>query len=147
VNGIDGLISSGVGAAAASGRPAWIVTGDLGLFHDMNGLAAMGDLTGPVRVVVLNNAGGGIFEFLPQAGQIEREEFEALLGTPVEIEPARVAAAHGIPYSRVEDLGQLEDVGRHTGLIEIPVDRRRNVELHERIAARVGEALGVTRGA
>ncbi len=147
VNGIDGLISSGVGAAAASGRPAWIVTGDLGLFHDMNGLAAMGGLTGPVRVVVLNNAGGGIFEFLPQAGQIEREEFEALLGTPVEIEPARVAATHGIPYSRVEDLGRLEEVGRHTGLIEIPVDRRRNVELHERIAARVAEALGVPRGA
>jgi 2-succinyl-5-enolpyruvyl-6-hydroxy-3-cyclohexene-1-carboxylate synthase len=113
----------------------------------MNGLAAMGDLTGPVRVVVLNNAGGGIFEFLPQAGQIEREEFEALLGTPVEIEPARVAATHGIPHSRVEDLGQLEEVGRHTGLIEIPVDRRRNVELHERIAARVAEALGVPRGA
>ena len=40
-NGIDGLISSGIGAAAASGRPTWIVTGDLGLLHDMNGLAAL----------------------------------------------------------------------------------------------------------
>jgi 2-succinyl-5-enolpyruvyl-6-hydroxy-3-cyclohexene-1-carboxylate synthase len=147
VNGIDGLISSGLGAAAASGRPTWIVTGDLGLFHDMNGLSAMRHLTGPVRIVVLNNDGGGIFEFLPQAGQIEREEFEALLGTPLGIGPEKVAAAHGIRYSRVDDLGQLSDAGRHTGLIEIPVDRRRNVELHQRIAARVAEALGVRRGA
>jgi 2-succinyl-5-enolpyruvyl-6-hydroxy-3-cyclohexene-1-carboxylate synthase len=147
VNGIDGLISSGLGAAAASGRPAWIVTGDLGLFHDMNGLAAMREAAGPVRVVVLNNGGGGIFEFLPQAGEIERDEFEALLGTPLGIEPANVAATHGIPYTRVDDLGQLEEAGRHTGLIEIPVDRGRNVEVHERIAARVAEALGARRGA
>jgi 2-succinyl-5-enolpyruvyl-6-hydroxy-3-cyclohexene-1-carboxylate synthase len=147
VNGIDGLISSGLGAAAASGRPTWILTGDLGLFHDMNGLAAMRDVAGPVRIVVLNNNGGGIFEFLPQADQIERDDFEALLGTPLDIEPARVAATHGVSYSRVEDLGGLEEAGRHTGMIEIPVDRRRNVELHARIAARVAEALGVARGA
>jgi 2-succinyl-5-enolpyruvyl-6-hydroxy-3-cyclohexene-1-carboxylate synthase len=147
VNGIDGLISSGLGAAAASGRPTWIVTGDLGLFHDMNGLAAMRDVAGPVRIVVLNNNGGGIFEFLPQADQIERDDFEALLGTPLGIEPARVAATHGVSYSRVDDLGGLEEAVRHTGMIEIPVDRRRNVELHARIAARVAEALGVARGA
>ena len=107
-NGIDGLISSGIGAAAASGRPAWIVTGDLGLFHDMNGLAALRDADAPVRIVVLNNDGGGIFEFLPQARQIDRDEFEALLGTPLEIDPERIAAAHGVPYARVEDLGELD---------------------------------------
>src|SRR5215207_8714327 len=72
-NGIDGLISSGIGAAVATGRPTWIVTGDLGLHHDMNGLAAIRAAPAPVRVVVLNNDGGGIFEFLPQAEQIERE--------------------------------------------------------------------------
>jgi 2-succinyl-5-enolpyruvyl-6-hydroxy-3-cyclohexene-1-carboxylate synthase len=147
VNGIDGLISSGLGAAAASGRPAWIVTGDLGLFHDMNGLAALRHVTVPVRIVVLNNDGGGIFEFLPQAAQIERDEFEALLGTPLGIDPAKVAAIHGVPHARVDDLGQLEQAGRETCLIEIPVDRRRNVELHERVAARVAEALGAPRGA
>jgi len=145
VNGIDGLISSGLGAAAASGRPAWIVTGDLGLFHDMNGLAALRDTGGPVRIVVLNNDGGGIFEFLPQAAQIDRDEFEALLGTPLGIDPERIAAAHGVPYARVEDLGELDRACGHTGLIEIPVDRRRNVELHERVAAGVAEAIGVPR--
>ena len=76
-NGIDGLISSGIGAAVASGRPTWIVTGDLGLFHDMNALATLRHADGPVRIVVINNDGGGIFEFLPQAGEVERAEFEA----------------------------------------------------------------------
>ena len=67
-NGIDGLISSGIGAAHASGRPTTIVTGDLGLLHDIGGLAALRDVSTPVRIVVIDNDGGGIFHFLPQAG-------------------------------------------------------------------------------
>ena len=66
-NGIDGLVSSGIGAAAASGRPTIIVTGDLGLLHDLGGLAAVAEATAPVRIVVVANDGGGIFDFLPQA--------------------------------------------------------------------------------
>ena len=66
-NGIDGLVSSGIGAAHASGRPTTIVTGDLGLLHDLGGLAALRDVSAPVRIVVIDNDGGGIFGFLPQA--------------------------------------------------------------------------------
>jgi 2-succinyl-5-enolpyruvyl-6-hydroxy-3-cyclohexene-1-carboxylate synthase len=146
-NGIDGLVSSGIGAAVAGGRPAWVITGDLGLYHDMNGLAALRDLAAPVRIVVINNDGGGIFEFLPQADQIAREEFEALLGTPLGIDPARVAAVYGLRHTRVASLDQLGAAAEHTGLIEVPVDRRRNVELHRRVADRVAEALGALRGA
>jgi 2-succinyl-5-enolpyruvyl-6-hydroxy-3-cyclohexene-1-carboxylate synthase len=147
-NGIDGLISSGIGSATASSRPTWIVTGDLGLHHDMNGLAALRHASAPVRVVVLNNNGGGIFEFLPQAEQLDRDEFEALLGTPLGLDPARIAAVYDLPHARVERLDRLADAaGQGTALIEIPVDRRRNVELHRRIAERVGEALGARHGA
>jgi 2-succinyl-5-enolpyruvyl-6-hydroxy-3-cyclohexene-1-carboxylate synthase len=141
-NGIDGLVSSGIGAAAASGRATWIVTGDLGLWHDMNGLAALRHASAPVRIVVVNNDGGGIFEFLPQAEQIERDEFEALFGTPLGLDLERVAALYGLPYARVERLDGLADaIAAGTGLIEVPVDRRRNVELHRRIAERVAQAL------
>jgi 2-succinyl-5-enolpyruvyl-6-hydroxy-3-cyclohexene-1-carboxylate synthase len=141
-NGIDGLISSGIGAAAASGRPTWIVTGDLCLYHDMNGLAALRGISAPVRVVVLNNDGGGIFEFLPQAGQVEREEFEAILGTPLGIDPAKVAELHGLRHVLVDDLAGLAAAAEGgTAIIEIPVDRRRNVEVHQRIAERAAEAL------
>jgi 2-succinyl-5-enolpyruvyl-6-hydroxy-3-cyclohexene-1-carboxylate synthase len=141
-NGIDGLVSSGIGAASATGRPTWIVTGDLGLYHDMNGLAALEDDGPPVRIVVLNNDGGGIFEFLPQAEQIEREEFEAILGTPLGIAPARVAELHGLGHIRVDDIAELAHVARAgTAIIEVPVDRRANVQVHRRIADRAAEAL------
>jgi 2-succinyl-5-enolpyruvyl-6-hydroxy-3-cyclohexene-1-carboxylate synthase len=145
-NGIDGLVSAGMGAAAATGQPTWIVTGDLGLFHDMNGLAATREANAPVRIVVLNNDGGGIFEFLPQADQVERDEFEAILGTPLGIDIAKVAALHGLRHFLVRDLDELADAAKlERGIIEIPVDRQRNVEVHRRISARVGEALSVHR--
>jgi 2-succinyl-5-enolpyruvyl-6-hydroxy-3-cyclohexene-1-carboxylate synthase len=141
-NGIDGLVSSGIGAATAAGRPTWIVTGDLGLYHDMNGLAALEDDGPPVRIVVLNNDGGGIFEFLPQAEQIEREEFEAILGTPLGIEPAKVAELHGLRHTRVGDIGELaRTTGAGTAITEVPVDRRANVQVHRRIADRAADAL------
>jgi 2-succinyl-5-enolpyruvyl-6-hydroxy-3-cyclohexene-1-carboxylate synthase len=81
-NGIDGLISAGIGAAHASGRPTTIVSGDLGLLHDLGGLAALRDVSTSVRIVVIDNNGGGIFHFLPQERALGGEEFEALLGTP-----------------------------------------------------------------
>ncbi len=146
-NGIDGLISSGIGAATSLARPTWVITGDLGLYHDMNGLAALRGASTPVRIVVLNNDGGGIFEFLPQATQMDREEFEALLGTPLGIDLEKVAEVHGLRHTRITDLGQLEGAAERTGLIEIPVDRQGNVELHRHVAERVTEALGALRGA
>jgi 2-succinyl-5-enolpyruvyl-6-hydroxy-3-cyclohexene-1-carboxylate synthase len=142
-NGIDGLVSSGIGAAEASGRPTWILTGDLGLFHDMNGLAGLRDISVAVRIVVLNNNGGGIFEFLPQAEQVTREEFEAIFGTPLGLDLQRVAGLHGLHYERIDALAQLEDVAEAgAALIEVPVpDRRRNVELHRRLAEAAERAV------
>jgi 2-succinyl-5-enolpyruvyl-6-hydroxy-3-cyclohexene-1-carboxylate synthase len=140
-NGIDGLVSSGIGAAVATGRPTWIVTGDLGLFHDMNGLAAIRQTKAPVRIVVINNDGGAIFEFLPQAGQVERKEFEALLGTPLGIEPKQVAALHGLTYRRLDRLHELATLPRSPVLIEVRTDRTDNLALHERLREVAGEAV------
>ena len=132
-NGIDGLVSSAIGAAAASGRPTWVVLGDLCLFHDSNGLAALHDVEPPVRFVVSNNAGGGIFEFLPQAEALDRGEFEALLGTPVGVEIERLAALHEIRYERVEDLSRLGATAGAHAILEVRTDRRANLELHRRL--------------
>ena len=128
-NGIDGLLASGIGAAVATGRPTWILTGDLGLFHDLNSLSLLRDSGAAVRLVVFDNAGGGIFEFLPQAGQVSREEFEALFGTPTGLDCERAAALWGLPHRRI---GRAAEIGRGVGrseVIEVPVDRRRGVEL------------------
>src|SRR5204863_4893902 len=126
-NGIDGLISSGIGAAHATGKPTTIVTGDLGLLHDIGGLAALRDVSTPVRVVVIDNDGGGIFHFLPQEQALGDEEFETLLGTPRGVSAAKAAALFDLPHRKLESLDELpEALAAGTGLIEIKTDRRAN---------------------
>ncbi len=141
-NGIDGLLSSGIGAAHASGRPTTIVTGDLGLLHDVGGLAALRDVSAPVRIVVIDNDGGGIFGFLPQAEALPAEEFEALLGTPRGVDVAKAAELFGLPHRRIESLEELSAaLAAGTGLIEAQVDRQANVELHRQLSGRVSAAI------
>jgi 2-succinyl-5-enolpyruvyl-6-hydroxy-3-cyclohexene-1-carboxylate synthase len=141
-NGIDGLISSGLGAACASGRPTTIVTGDLGLLHDLGGLAALREVSTPVRIVVIDNDGGGIFHFLPQETALDRDEFEALLGTPRGVDVANAAALFDLPHRRLDSLDGLVDaLAADTALIEVPVDRPTHVDLHRRLAGRVAAAI------
>lgn len=141
-NGIDGLISSGIGAAHASGKPTTILTGDLGLLHDIGGLAALSDVSTPVRIVVIDNDGGGIFHFLPQQQSLGSEEFEALLGTPRGVDVARAAALFDLPHRRLDSLSEIPDaLAAGTGLIEVKADRQTNVDLHRRLAASVAAAI------
>jgi 2-succinyl-5-enolpyruvyl-6-hydroxy-3-cyclohexene-1-carboxylate synthase len=141
-NGIDGLVSSGIGAAAASGLPTTIVTGDLGLLHDVGGLAALRDVEAPVRVLVVDNDGGGIFHFLPQAEALDGEEFEAMLGTPRGVSAAKAADLFDLPHRSLGSLAELPDaLASGTGLIEVRVDREANVALHRGLAATVASAL------
>jgi 2-succinyl-5-enolpyruvyl-6-hydroxy-3-cyclohexene-1-carboxylate synthase len=142
-NGIDGLISSGIGAAQASGRPTTIVTGELGLLHDLGGLAALHGVETPVRIVVIDNGGGGIFHFLPQESAMSEEEFEALLGTPREIDVARAAELFDLPHRCLDNLDDLPGVlAAGTGLVEVRTDRQANVQVHRDLAAQVSDALG-----
>jgi 2-succinyl-5-enolpyruvyl-6-hydroxy-3-cyclohexene-1-carboxylate synthase len=141
-NGIDGLLSSGIGAAAASGQPTTVLMGDLGLLHDVGGLAALRDVEAPVRIVVIDNDGGGIFHFLPHESALAPEEFEALMGTPRGVGVARAAALFDLPHRRLDSLADLPNaLAAGTGLIEVRVDRRANVELHGRLTAAVAAAI------
>jgi 2-succinyl-5-enolpyruvyl-6-hydroxy-3-cyclohexene-1-carboxylate synthase len=141
-NGIDGLLSSGIGAAHASGRPTTIVTGDLGLLHDIGGLAALRDVSTPVRIVVIDNGGGGIFHFLPQEEALDEAEFEALLGTPRGVSADKAAALFDLPHQRLESLADLPGaLAAGTGLIEVKTDRHTNVATHRLITTSVHKAL------
>jgi 2-succinyl-5-enolpyruvyl-6-hydroxy-3-cyclohexene-1-carboxylate synthase len=145
-NGIDGLISSGIGAAHATGRPTTIVTGDLGLLHDVGGLAALRDVSVPVRIVVIDNDGGGIFHFLPQEGTMGDEEFEALLGTPRGVDVGKAAELFDLPHRRLESLDQLPDaLAAGTGLIEVKTNRQTNTILHHELHQRVQQSLAALR--
>jgi 2-succinyl-5-enolpyruvyl-6-hydroxy-3-cyclohexene-1-carboxylate synthase len=145
-NGIDGLVSSGIGAAHASGRPTTIVTGDLGLLHDVGGLAALRDVSTPVRIVVVDNDGGGIFGFLPQSEVLPGDEFEALLGTPRGVDAAKAAGLFGLAHRRLDSLSRLpEALDAGTGLVEVKTDRTTNVTLHQKLTSRVHEAIAALR--
>ena len=140
-NGIDGQISTALGAGAASGRRTWVVLGDLALFHDMNGLAALREVEAPVRIVVIDNSGGGIFEFLPQAQALDRGEFEALLGTPSGLASERIAALHGIEHRRVDALRDLGAPADGPVVLEVRADRAENLTLHRSITERATAAV------
>lgn len=144
-NGIDGVVSSALGAAAAERGPALLVIGDLSFYHDSNGLLAAMQQHLNLTIVLLNNDGGGIFSFLPQAG--EPEHFETLFGTPHGLDFRPLAQMYGARYQRVVDwpafraaVGNgLASGGLH--IVEVPTDRARNVTLHREMWKAVSEAL------
>jgi 2-succinyl-5-enolpyruvyl-6-hydroxy-3-cyclohexene-1-carboxylate synthase len=137
-NGIDGLVSSGLGAAAAGGERTFVLAGDLSLYHDMNGLLAVRRLGVEATIIVLDNGGGGIFDFLPIAAH--RDGYDELFATPTGLDLERVAALYELPFTRLERHGGLAAAIERPGLVQVPLDRARNVALHRELFARVAEA-------
>jgi 2-succinyl-5-enolpyruvyl-6-hydroxy-3-cyclohexene-1-carboxylate synthase len=141
-NGIDGFLSTGFGAALGAGTPAYLLAGDLSFLHDLTGLAAAARLGVSAALVVVNNDGGGIFHFLPQAGM---EHFERHFGTPHGLDPVRVAEALGVPGDRATTAADLDGAlaAPQDGprLIEVRTDRAENVTLHRAIREAVAAAL------
>ena len=106
-SGIDGLVSSGLGVA--TGRdpaPTVLLLGDLSLYHDMNGLWALQRHGIRATLVVCDNNGGGIFNFLPQAEH--QDVFEEIFATPLGLDLSQVARLYGLVYSPVSDRSGLE---------------------------------------
>ncbi len=144
-NGIDGVVSTALGAAAALAGPLALVIGDLSFYHDMNGLLAARRHGLRATIVLLNNDGGGIFSFLPQAEH--GEQFERLFGTPHGLDFRHVAALYGLAFTRVESWPAFREAvraslaGDGVSVIEVPTERPRNVELHRRIWPAVAQAV------
>jgi len=146
VNGIDGFVSTVLGAATASSGPTVALLGDLCLLHDANGLLGAADRGVDATFVVLDNDGGGIFSFLPQADL--PDHFELLFGTPQGLDLAALAAMHGLHAHRVEKAGEVVPAveaaiaagGVH--LVIVPTERADNVTRHREAWAAVAAALG-----
>lgn len=142
-NGIDGTLSTALGVAHGGG-PAVLLTGDLALLHDTNGLLSASRLRGSLTVVVINNRGGGIFEHLPVAAF--DPPFEEFFATPQAVDFGRLAAAYGIEHHRVERwsrLGELIEVLPAQGvrLVEVPADRKRDAATRKRLFAAIAAGL------
>ncbi|MDQ2825559.1 MAG: 2-succinyl-5-enolpyruvyl-6-hydroxy-3-cyclohexene-1-carboxylic-acid synthase [Actinomycetota bacterium] len=159
VNGIDGFVSTVLGAAAArsgsdGGGPVVGVCGDLTFLHDAGGLLGAARRGVAATFVVVDNDGGGIFSFLPQAradgGSGMGRHFETLFGTPQGVDLAALAAVHGVATERVvkaDDLLPALDRALGAGgvrLVIVPTDRTDNVERHRQVwdAASIPGAAG-----
>jgi 2-succinyl-5-enolpyruvyl-6-hydroxy-3-cyclohexene-1-carboxylate synthase len=144
-SGIDGLVSTGLGVAAATEEPAVLLLGDLSLYHDMNGLWAARRHGLKVVIVALDNNGGGIFEFLPQAEH--RDVFEEIFATPLDLRLEHVARLYDLYFCAVEDADDLPDmlgralVADRSTLVAARFGRKTSVEGHRACWQAVAEAV------
>lgn len=130
-SGIDGNVSTALGIAAARGRVVALL-GDLTCQHDLGGLAAARGRD--ALLVVLNNGGGGIFEYLPPAAL---PEFEAGWLTPQTLDFAAAARAFGLAYRTADRLETFKAACSRAlaaggpCLLEARIDRRASVTRRE----------------
>ncbi|EDL64972.1 2-succinyl-5-enolpyruvyl-6-hydroxy-3-cyclohexene-1-carboxylic-acid synthase [Bacillus sp. SG-1] len=143
-NGIDGVISTAMGVSA-SGRQTYLLIGDLAFYHDMNGLLA-GKMYGlNLKIILVNNNGGGIFSYLPQAN--EKEHFELLFGTPAGLEFSHAANLYGANYKKAltyeEYMSALSDWETDEGfsIIEAVTNREENVRNHREMWENVSREI------
>lgn len=144
-NGIDGVVSTAIGAAAASRGPLVLVIGDLALYHDMNGLLAAKLHALNALIVLVNNDGGGIFSFLPQAAY--PAHFEQLFGTPHGLEFEHAARLYGARYADVRDWNEFRERVREDldapglKIVQVKTDRERNVTMHRAVWQAVSKVV------
>lgn len=144
-SGIDGIVSSALGAGAVQEAPVVCVTGDLSFHHDLNALHLVRQAGGRATILLIHNDGGGIFSFLPVARH--RETFERYFGTPhgLDFEPA--AALYGVPFARARDAAGAAEAAvrsaaaRETRVIQLRSDREENRAAHQRVVEAVVRAM------
>lgn len=146
-NGIDGVVSTALGHAAAGRGPTALLIGDLSLLHDINGLWAGTRHGLDLTIVLVNNNGGGIFHYLPQAAH--GRVFEEWFGTPGGVDFASAARAFGVEHRVLGEWAELDAALAAGGVrvLEFRTDRARNRELHERAWRAAVDAAGGSAGA
>jgi 2-succinyl-5-enolpyruvyl-6-hydroxy-3-cyclohexene-1-carboxylate synthase len=146
-NGIDGVLSTAIGVAAGSGAPVVALVGDLAFLYDAGALlwAARRQLS--LTVIVVDNDGGGIFSFLPQAAALPIGQFERYWGTPHGADILAIASAYGVETFEVADRQHLDGILADAGRPGVRValvrsERAANVAAHDRLHAAVAAAVG-----
>lgn len=130
-NGIDGVTSTALGVAAARGERVVLVIGDVSFYHDMNGLWAAKRHSLNLTVVLINNEGGGIFNFLPQSQH--NAFFEEWFATPPGLDPRLATELYGGRHTLAGDWDSFRTALKQDdglNVIEIRTDRLSNVAMH-----------------
>jgi 2-succinyl-5-enolpyruvyl-6-hydroxy-3-cyclohexene-1-carboxylate synthase len=144
-NGIDGTVATAFGVAARAPGPTVLLVGDVALAHDAGALLTARRLGLDLTIVLLDNGGGGIFDFLAVAG--EADVFEEHVATPTGLDFAAVAAAYGCRHAPVDDPAALEKAldrelsASGTAILHVRTDRAENVALHREVWRAVAAAL------
>ena len=144
VSGIDGTMSSALGVAA-SGKHVTLLIGDLSFYHDLNSLLIAKRYQLPITIVLINNNGGGIFSFLPQAK--EEKYFEHLFGTPLDIDFKHAVDLYEGNYNLVKSEAELASVLKKSktlnqfSVIELQTNRAENVTWHRDLWAKIVKRL------
>ncbi|MFO1444269.1 2-succinyl-5-enolpyruvyl-6-hydroxy-3-cyclohexene-1-carboxylic-acid synthase [Bacillus sp. Bva_UNVM-123] len=132
-NGIDGTTSTALGAGVSL-QPLYLVVGDLTFFHDLNGLIAAKQYGININIILINNNGGGIFSFLPQANH--PKNFEQLFGTPLDLQFEHVVKMYGGHYELITDWDHFNTVMKKFAttqglkVMEITTNREKNLSEH-----------------
>ena len=143
-NGIDGTVSTAFGVAA-TGAEVVLVLGDVTLAHDIGGLLAARRLGLKLTILLLNNSGGGIFNFLPVATQ--GDAFQRHIATPTGLHFAHAAALYGLDHTPVSSSDELVEAlfsalaGSASTLIEVHTERQANRELHAEVETAASRSL------
>ncbi|TFH20677.1 MAG: 2-succinyl-5-enolpyruvyl-6-hydroxy-3-cyclohexene-1-carboxylate synthase, partial [Acidimicrobiales bacterium] len=141
-NGIDGVVSTALGRAL-TGTPTCVLIGDLAFVHDSNALIGLSARAVDLRVVVVDNDGGGIFSFLPQAAELQADRFELLFGTPLGVDVVALATSYGLESRTVQSVDELVEQLAMPGpwVCCVPTDRRHNVDVHAALHRAVAGSL------
>ena len=149
-NGIDGTVSAAFGAAADGRGPVVLLIGDVALAHDIGGLLAARRLALSLTIVLLDNGGGAIFDFLPIASApmaLADDIYTRHVATPTGLDFALAASLYGLAHERVSDVrglrGALERALARDGtsIVEVRTRRDANLALHQRIWSETAVAL------
>jgi len=144
VAGIDGTVSTAVGAALVHDGPGYALLGDLTLLHDTTGLVIGPDEPRPdLTIVVLNDDGGGIFTLLEQGAPEHAAAFERVFGTPHGVDLASLCAATGARHARVEVAELADALTPAPGLrvVEVRAGRRELRDGHAALRVAITAAV------
>jgi 2-succinyl-5-enolpyruvyl-6-hydroxy-3-cyclohexene-1-carboxylate synthase len=141
-NGIDGVVASAAGAAHATGRPTFVLIGEIALLHDVGGVLAARRAGIELTIVCVNNSGGGIFDFLPVAEHAETVAYERHVATPADIDLQALAALADMRHHLVTTPAQLASaIAAGPGLVELRADRADSVAISRALTAVVADRM------
>ena len=143
-SGIDGAIASFAGVMRSHAKGTAVI-GDLSALHDLNSLPLLQKLNKPAVLIIINNNGGGIFSFLPIAG--EKDIFENCFAASHALSFKNAASMFALSYMAPQTLEEFVELyhkavrAHEPTLIEVVTDRKLNHANHLRIQNKIKKVM------